>query len=121
MTNLEIRNLKMSKVEITNEITEKKFAYICDTKINILEIHPEILDFPIIIIECTFLYDDDLEVSKEKKHIHWQELKPYILENHDKLFILIHFSQRYKDEDILKFFSEEQSRNENLKNIKPWI
>jgi ribonuclease Z len=121
MTNLEIRNLKMSKVEITNEITEKKFAYICDTKIDILETHPAILNFPIIIIECTFLYDDDLEVSKEKKHIHWQELKPYILGNPDKLFILIHFSQRYKDEDILKFFSEEQSRNENLKNIKPWV
>ena len=120
MTNLEIRNLKISGVEITTECVEKKFAYVCDTKIDILENHPEILDFPIIIIECTFLYDDDLAVSKEKKHIHWKELKPYILKKPNQLFILIHFSQRYKDEEIFKFF-EEESRNENLKNIKPWI
>ncbi len=117
----EIKKLRLEGVQITHEVVEKQFTYICDTKIDILVKHPEILDFPIIIIECTFLYEEDIEIAKEKKHIHWNELKPYILKNPDRLFILIHFSQRYKDDEILKFFNEEQSRTEDILNIKPWI
>jgi ribonuclease Z len=117
----EIKKLRLSGISITHEVTEKQLAYICDTKIDILEIHPEILEFPVIIIECTFLYEEDIEIAKEKKHIHWNDLKPYILRNPERLFILIHFSQRYKDEEISKFFNEEQSRTEDLLNIKPWL
>lgn len=28
--------------------------------------------FPLIIIECTFLYDEDLEKATKKSHIHWK-------------------------------------------------
>ena len=114
----EIRQLKKSGIEVTEKIKFPQFIYIGDTTINVFTLNPQILTsgFPTIIIECTFLYDDDYENSKQKKHIHWNDLKPIIISHDTIIFILIHFSLRYKDNDIKLFFDQQ-----NIKNIIPWI
>jgi hypothetical protein len=68
------------------------------------------------MIECTFLFDDDYELSLTKKHIHWKSLKPYIIQNIQCFFVLVHFSLRYKESEIKTFFE-----NEKLENVKPWL
>jgi len=78
------------------------------------------LEYPIVIIECTFLYDDELPLASQKKHIHWLELKPYIVKNPSTLFILTHFSLRYKDSDINIFFNDIKKK-ESINNIFPWL
>lgn len=107
----EIARLRQSGVEITQTIAFKRFAYVCDTTIKVFDANPNLLEYPVIFIECTFLYEDEYEMSKGKKHIHWKDLKTIVLEHSDKTFVLFHFSQRYKDAEIRDFFEKEAVNN----------
>ena len=96
-----------------------------------------------IIIECTFLDDfngdneslgfkvDSKEAMKIKEklniHITWSYLKPFILEFREVTWILIHFSCRYKENDIFKFFQmkekeiiKETNGKLDLSNVVVW-
>jgi len=55
-------------------------------------------EFPLIIIECSFLYDSELERSKKKKHIHFRSLEPFIAKYPQTTFMLIHFSLVYSEQ-----------------------
>lgn len=111
----DIAALRKAGTEVTKEVVSPAFAFICDTSIVVLERYPSILQCPIVIIECTFLFPEERENAVATKHIHWEELKPYIVGNPDVLFVLIHFSMRYRDDEILAFFAEQ-----NIRNIKVW-
>mmetsp|Transcript_794 Transcript_794/g.1324 ORF Transcript_794/g.1324 Transcript_794/m.1324 type:complete len:291 (-) Transcript_794:167-1039(-) len=111
----EIGVLRKQGVEVTKEVVVKSFAFICDTAISVLESYPDIVSYPYVIIECTFLYPEERENATTTKHIHWEELKPYVVANPQTVFVLIHFSLRYKDDEILEFF-----RQEDVSNIKVW-
>ena len=109
-------DLKKKGIEITQTIYEPNIAFVWDTTINVFKSNPGILKYHVIMIECTFLYDDDYEQSLKKKHIHWRSLKPYVIGNPHIIFVLIHFSLRYTEPDIIAFFKKE-----NLNNVKPWL
>ncbi len=110
--------LKNSGIEITNKIEYKSLAYLCDTSINALTLNKNIFDYSTIIIECTFLLMEHKEKANKTKHINWFDLKPYIQNNPNNHFILIHFSLQYKDQEIKSFFDKEL---ENISNVKIWI
>lgn len=115
----DIAELRKSGTEVTEERVTPVFAFICDTSIQILSDYPEILTFPVVFIECTFLLPDEQPNAAATRHIHWLDLRPFVLDNPDVLFVLIHFSLRYRDEQILAFFRQEQLVHE-LPNIKVW-
>lgn len=104
----EIIKLKKNNIPITNLITIPLMAYLCDTTSKIFE-NPEILTFPYIIVECTFLYDHEKEIVR--KHIHWIDIRDIISENKQCMFILIHFSMRYSKSEIKEFFSDKTTDN----------
>lgn len=116
----EIIDLKKKGVFITETKVIKQFVYVGDTSIKILESYPELFEYNTIIIECTYLYDDDYHHLENKKHIHWNQLRDYVKEHPDTFFILIHFSLRYKNKDVEDFF-EEQFKEHNISNCKPWL
>lgn len=116
----EIARLRKEGVTVTEEVVEKKFTFICDTSILVLEQQPEIFLYPVVIIECTFLYPDEIQNSLDTKHIHWQQLLPFVKANPRVLFVLIHFSLRYRDAEIKAFF-DEQCTKHDITNIKPWL
>lgn len=116
----DIAKLRNSGVDVTEEVLKLAFAYICDTSIQVLTDYSEILKYPVIFIECTFLYDEERENAAATKHIHWEDLKPFVQANQSSLFVLIHFSLRYKDAEILDFFKKEQKENNGITNIKVW-
>ena len=116
----ELGQLKKQGTLITIEHIEKKFCYVLDTSILIFEQSPFLLEYPVIIVECTFIYDDELEHANQKKHIHWKQLLPYIQAHKEILFILTHFSLRYKDSEIKTFF-DDVKQTLNIQNIHPWL
>jgi ribonuclease Z len=116
----DIAMLRKSGVAVTEEVVQPALAYICDTSIQVLARYPEVLTYPVIFIECTFLYPEELENAASTKHIHWQDLRRYIETHQETLFVLIHFSLRYKDAEILAFFEMEQEKNDGIGNIKIW-
>ena len=111
----DIAALRKSGTEITEKIISPNLAYLCDTSYKALKLNPTLFDYKIIIVECTFLYAEHLQNASDTKHIHWDELKPYIEANPNITFMLIHFSMQYRDSEINEFF-----KNVSFPNIKVW-
>ena len=120
----EIAELRKQGIEISVDIHEPIMAYICDTTIKPFYNTPELLEFPHLFVECTFLNSSDDRHSKEElknaKHIHWVHLLPIVKDHPEITFHLIHFSARYDDQEIEDFF-KDQCENHNLENVSPWL
>lgn len=116
-TGKDIATVRKSGVIITRQVAYKRLAYVCDTSIKVFDLNPTLLSYPIIFIECTFLYDDELQNAIDTQHIHWSQLKPIVKANPKITFMLFHFSQRYRDVEITEFFEKEQ---ESVQNIFWW-
>jgi len=97
-----------------------KFAFMGDTSIHAFDdgVNPGLLDYPCIIIECTFLYPDHLEAAVSRKHVHWDQLRPIVVAHPKTTFVLIHFSNRYSDGEVLAFFADMDDRPAN---IEVWV
>lgn len=98
----------------------KLICFLGDTMIDVFEMNPEILDYPIVVVECTFLEASELENAHSKNHICWSELLPIVIKNPKVTFVLIHFSDKYKNEYIETFFNHIKFFK-NIKNILPWV
>ena len=111
----EIAQLKKDGVEITEMVVQNKLAYVCDTSIKVFDMNPTLLDYPTIMVECTFFEEDEITNAKKTQHIHWNDLKPIVCDHPEIEFMLFHFSQRYRDSEIDEFF-----KREDLANLKVW-
>lgn len=111
----DLNNLVKSGIEISHFVEYPIFCYLCDTDHEVLK-NPLVEKYPTIIIECTFINNKHINEAEEDKHMHWINLKPYIMNNPNKKFILIHFSARYSNDEIREFFD-----NENIPNVYPFI
>ena len=120
MPGKEIAALRKSGVDVSIEVADPKFAFVCDTSIEVLKTCPFILDYPIVFIECTFISEGEEQMAVDKKHIHWQELKPYVLANKNTKFVLIHFSLRYKDEEIKEILGKKFEAD-GITNVDLWL
>jgi len=95
------------------------FAYICDTDHKVFtrtgKYEGYKLDkYNVIIIECTFFKEQDLKKAKKDKHMHWINLRKYILDHPNKYFKLIHLSEKYTSVDIEDF--QNIINKDNLNN-----
>jgi len=118
----EIGELKKKGTQVTNETEIPAFVFLGDGTPKVFQDHPEILTYPVVIAECTFLEDSHKELADKKKHSCWVDLKGTVLKNPKVVFILIHFSMRYKDEEIISFFKSQKTEGgQPLENIIPWL
>lgn len=93
----EIIELKSKKIELTYITLEKKFVFCGDTTSNIFIENPEILGYESILVECTFFDKKDISLSKERKHMHWSDLKVIVINNPSVNFYIIHRSAKHSD------------------------
>lgn len=110
--------LRRDGITITYTKEVPTLCYLCDTDHRVLS-DPSIEKYPNIIIECTFLMDDDIKKAKKDKHIHWKNLEPFVISHPDTTFYLCHFSQRYSREYIRSFFDRLELKNIVLIGITP--
>ena len=82
-------DLRRSGVQIENFVYKARFIYIGDTSEGIFEMNPEIFDYKSIIVECTFLYDEDIEQAIATKHCHWKNLRWIFSDNFCSFFLTI--------------------------------
>jgi len=108
----EIKKLKDSGTDITHKINENIFLFLGDTDKNII-LNNKIYEYPTIIIECTYIYDDEECLAEKNKHIHWNDIKNVICDKKHIQFILIHFSMKYTIEEIKDFFDKLNLPNVN--------
>lgn len=115
----EVGRLRKEGVIVDDISYIPRFVYIGDTSEKVFEINPELFEYRDIIVECTFLFEDDLDQATVTKHCHFSRLRPYITAHPECRFILYHFSLRYSPRDIELFFAEDGPNFE--KNVYPWI
>ena len=104
-----------------------KFPLVCfmsDTNHKPFEgIHSHLIyQYPYIIVECTFLDDEDIGEAKKKDHIHWKKIQPHIEAHPECKFVLIHFSQKYSWRYVHEFFNKMQAtRPIPIPNLVLWL
>jgi ribonuclease BN (tRNA processing enzyme) len=95
----EIKRLKESGENVYDDHITPELLYFCDSSIHNLSEHDEWKKYPVIICECTG-YPGYQESDKMTmiEHSHLDLLKPIILDNLDKQWILIHASMAVPDD-----------------------
>lgn len=91
----EISQLRKQQVNVVDFVPNPILVFVCDTSIHIFKTCPELLNFPLILVECTFFEPELLELAHQSKHIHWLDLQPIVVSHPKITFILMHFSMRY--------------------------
>lgn len=113
----ELAALKKQGININYEIEFPFFLYLGDTSRQILETE-RIYAYSTIMIECTFILEEEIQQAEMTQHMHWNDLMPVIRSHPENFFILYHFSQRYKPNEIQEFFAKVAS---DIPNMYAWI
>ncbi|SEG92014.1 ribonuclease Z [Nonomuraea solani] len=100
--------------EVEREVRRPLFAFLGDTHVSVFEHNTWLFDYPVIITECTFLHDTELERADRVGHTVWSRLRKVVEAHPETLFVLTHFSLRHSDREVLEFFGRR------FANVLPW-
>ncbi len=112
-------SLRQQGIETHKDVWEPRFVFLGDTHASVFEQQPWVLDYPVVLTECTFLHDTEKERAASNGHTVWSELLPTVKASPDTLFVLTHFSLRHSDAEVVRFF-QEQTHNLSLQNVMVW-
>ncbi|MEV4173105.1 MBL fold metallo-hydrolase [Nonomuraea sp. NPDC049709] len=109
--------------EVDAEVSRPLFAFLGDTHVNVFERNPWLFEYPVVITECTFLDDAEAERANRVGHTVWSRLRPLVEAHPQTLFVLVHFSLRHSDREILAFFrrEREEAKDGRLDNVLLWV
>ena len=96
---------------VEDRIRRPLFAFLGDTSVAVFDRNPWLFDYPVLITECTFLDDSELERADRVGHTVWSRLRPIVAAHPQTVFILTHFSLRHSDREVLSFFQRERPAN----------
>lgn len=95
-----LAQLRKQGQEIQTIERRPQFAYLGDTRPDVFASSPQLLDVPVVIVECTFL--DDAERAKQTGHTSFDELLPVLKGAPEVTFVLIHLSHRHTHEQLIE-------------------
>jgi ribonuclease Z len=96
----EIAELKVKGVAVTRREEVPLLAYTGDCGEAIFDAAPEILRAKVLLIECSFLFPEDVSRAREYAHIHLDDILARADRFENEALVLTHFSQRYRAEEI---------------------
>jgi ribonuclease Z len=97
----EIRDLRLSGVEISYEIKLPRVAYLGDSTARGLDENPAMYDADVLITELTFVTPEHRREAIQKfGHLHLDDLKKRRAKFRNQLIIASHFSSRYHEKEI---------------------
>jgi ribonuclease Z len=97
----EIVALKIRGAEVTRREEIPLLAYPGDCSPEIFEAAPELFRARVLLVECSFLGEDDRDRARKYDHIHLDDIveRASLFEN--EAIVLTHFSLRYRPDEIL--------------------
>lgn len=91
-----IRDLRLSGVEVTNEIRFPRVAYLGDTRIDVLDEYPDLYRAEVLIMEVTFVSPRHRgEKIRKFGHVHIDDIVARRDRFQNEVIIASHFSIRY--------------------------
>jgi len=111
-----LKSLRESGTTITHPHKIPLFAFLGDTNTTVLRSSPAWLTegIPVVITECSFLYEEHRNQAFKTKHTLWADLEPIIRQYPKTTFVLTHFSLRYKENVIRQFFEDMENPPSNI-------
>lgn len=105
---VELAALRKSGVTLSEPHEKPLFAFLGDTTAATLAAAPTWLQegIPVVITECSFLYEEHRAQAEKTKHTIWADLEVVVRRWPATTFVIMHFSLRYSDEDVRKFFAD---------------
>ncbi|KAK1305866.1 Nuclear ribonuclease Z [Acorus calamus] len=99
----EVKSLRLSGVEITYVVTTPEIAFTGDTMSDFI-VDPDnsdVLEARILVMESTFVDDKmTVENARDYGHTHLSEIASYGDRFRNKVILLIHFSARYRPDEV---------------------
>lgn len=115
MSGREIGKLRKEGVQVTQHVEEPLLCFFGDTTSTVFDSYPELLSqHKVVIVECSFIDEENLNRAETTKHMHWDHLEPKVAKHPDTFFILIHFSLKYSSLSLREFFSRQQEKYNNI-------
>jgi len=106
-----IADLRREGVKVTEEVERPLFGFLGDTTAAVFERHPEVLELPVVVTECTFLTDEDSPRGERTRHTCWATLAPFVEAAPRTVFVLTHMSLRYPDADLARLTAPLRREN----------
>jgi ribonuclease Z len=100
----QIRDLRLSGVEITTERRMPRLAYLGDSAPRGLEVHPGLLDADVLIMEVTFVAPGHRREKIHKLgHIHLDDIVARREQFKNRAIIAAHLSTRYSSKQVYRY------------------
>jgi len=96
----EIAARRASGEEVTRREDIPLLAYPGDCSAEIFDACPELFRARVLLLECSFLAEDDRARAKDYAHIHLDDILARADRFENEVVVLTHFSQRYGAEEI---------------------
>ena len=96
----EIAALRQAGAEVTRREEIPLLAYPGDCAPEIFEAAPDLFRARVLLIECSFLGEDDRERARKYDHIHLDDIAERAALFENEAIVLTHFSMRYRPEQI---------------------
>lgn len=112
----EIKALREAGESITYPQSTPFLAFLGDGTAKTLLDEPEWLrrGVAVVITECSFLYAEHEAQARKTKHTCWSELEGVVRKWKDTTFVLMHFSLRYSDQEVRRFFKDMEDPPGNI-------
>lgn len=96
----EIAALRRKGVPVTRREEIPLLAYPGDCGEEIFDAVPQLFSARTLLLECSFLFPDDVARAREYAHIHLNDILARAGLFQNEAIVLTHFSQRYRPEEI---------------------
>ena len=116
----QLRALREDKgVELTAPVSTPVFAFLGDTTASTLAAAPSWLEqgVKVVITECSFLLEEHRTQAERTRHTIWADLEPVVRRWPGTVFVLMHFSMRYSDDEVRRFFRSRDVPG----NVVVWV
>jgi ribonuclease Z len=98
----EIVALRIRGAEVTRREEIPLLAYPGDCSPEIFEAAPELFRARVLLVECSFLGEDDRDRARKYDHLHLDDIVERASLFQNEAIVLTHFSMRYRPEEILE-------------------
>jgi len=98
----EIVALRIRGAEVTRREEIPLLAYPGACSPEIFEAAPELFRARVLLVECSFLGEDDRDRARKYDHIHLDDIVERASLFQNEAIVLTHFSMRYRPEEILE-------------------
>lgn len=96
----ELAALRRRGIEVTRREETPLLAYPGDCDRGIFDAAPEILRARVLLVECSFVFPEDVERARVYAHLHLEDFIENAERFQNEAIVLTHFSQRYRPEEI---------------------